>query len=75
MKNLSIVIFAAVLKVQRGESKSEWKLSRRQKKSTTYLFVAGILGIFAYTRYLANDKTAPIIGLIALVIALLGLTD
>jgi hypothetical protein len=65
-----------VLKVQGGESHAVWKLSRRQKKSGTYLFVALLVGIFAYTRYLAGDtQSAAFIGVIAFVIGLLGLSD
>jgi hypothetical protein len=65
-----------VLKVQRGETKKRWSLSRRQKKRTTYLAVAVVVGLFAYSRYLARDvQTAGVIGVIAVVIALLGLTD
>jgi hypothetical protein len=70
------LIFATVLKVQRGEPESRWKLSRRQKRSGTYLLVALLVGAFAYTRYTAGDvQTAAFIGVIAIVIALLGLSD
>jgi hypothetical protein len=68
--------FPLVLKVQRGESSHAWKLSRRQKKSGTYLIVAIVLGFFAYARWTAGDsQTAAIIGVIAVVVALLGLSD
>jgi hypothetical protein len=65
-----------VLKVQGGESKQRWQLSRRQKKSGTYVFVAAVLAIFAYSRYSAGDtQTAAVIGVVALIVVLLGLRD
>jgi uncharacterized membrane protein YobD (UPF0266 family) len=76
MKNPYIGIFAAVLKVQRGESKSGWTLPRRKRKSGIYFVFAAALGIVAYLRYMAGDtQTAAILGGIGLLAVFLGFSD
>lgn len=69
-------IFPTVLKVRRGESKSGWLLSRQQKKGVTSVVIGLLLGIFAYTRYIAGDiQTAQVIGILAAIAVLIGLRD
>ena len=65
-----------MLKVQRGERKSELTLSRRQKKGGLSLFIGLLLGAFAYTRFMAGDmQGAEVIGFLAVVAIVLGLRD
>ncbi len=65
-----------MLKVQRGESQSRWKLSRRQRKGGLSLVIGLILAAFAYTRYMAGDiQGTEVIGFLAIVAIVLGLRD
>ena len=62
--------------MNRGETQSEWNLSRRQKKSGTYLIVAAILGLLALNSYLSgNMQLAQVLGFLAFIVLLVGIVD
>lgn len=76
MKNLSILIFAVVLKVQRGETESRWNLSRRQRKGGVYFIAAIILGLLSYSSYSnGNTQLAGGLVLLALLALIMGFSD
>jgi len=62
--------------VQGGDKSSESKLSRRQKKGGTYVIVAIILGLLAWSSYnTGNAQLAQGFGILAFLALLVGILD